>query len=96
MTSRQFLDKLKQFEREHSAYSAKCEALFKEVDSDNSGSLDKDEVLALTEKMGLSEQLADPASALTLSVLIEDIEKGRKKSSWRDLTLDLDTGLIAR
>ena len=41
-------------------------------------------------------KLADPASALTLSVLIEDIEKGRKKSSWRDLTLDLDTGLIAR
>ena len=37
MTSGQFLDKLKQFERERAAYSAQCETLFRGENS-NSGS----------------------------------------------------------
>lgn len=83
MTSRQFLDKIKQFEREHTAYAAKCEVLFKEFDLDNSGKLGRDEVNALAHKMGLSEQLGSP-DGLTLDIMIEDIEKGRRETMFDD------------
>ena len=77
MTCWQFLDKLKQFKKEHQAYSDKCRRLFNEADGDSSEYLEPTEVLELAKKMGLAELLADPSSNLTLEKLIADIESSR-------------------
>ena len=51
--------------------------LFKEVDADGSGYLDRAEVEILAEKMGLRPQLDDPKSTLTVDKLIDDIEQAK-------------------
>ena len=44
MTCSQFLDCLKHFQSQRAAYTTECEVLFKVLDSDNNGILDKAEV----------------------------------------------------
>ena len=73
-----FLDKLKQFESERVADTAKCEALFAKYDDDHSGTLDRAEVALLAGEMGLETQVQDPAF---LTKLIEDIEGARRKQA---------------
>lgn len=74
MTTTGFLDKLKQFEAERIADTSKCEALFRQFDSDCSGSLDREEVKVLAGELGLAEQVQDPNF---LAQLISDIEDAR-------------------
>ena len=73
-----FLDKLKQFESERVADTAKCEALFAKYDDDHSGTLDREEVALLAAEMGLESQVQDPAF---LTKLIDDIESARRQQA---------------
>ena len=81
VTTTHFLDKLKQFESERIAATAKCAELFAKYDSNGSGALDRDEVGLLAGEMGLGEQVQDPAF---LSKLITDIEGMRRKLAERE------------
>ena len=74
VTTSLFLDKLKQFEAERAAATAKCADLFAKYDDDNSGTLERDELALLAADMGLGPQLQDPAF---LAKLISDIENVR-------------------
>lgn len=59
MTCSQFLDCLKHYQSQRAAYTVECETLFKELDGDDSGTLDKDELRLLAQKLGLGEQLKE-------------------------------------
>ena len=59
----EFLDKLKAFGRERGEDRRKCRVLFDEIDDDDSGFLDKDEVGKLAARMGEAPFLSIPFSA---------------------------------
>ena len=77
LSPHQFLDKLREYEKERERDSEKCARLFAQFDADGSGELDPQEVYKLSLEMGLGALLDDDTSELTLDKLIANIESAR-------------------
>ena len=71
----EFLDKLKQFEKDRVADISKCHEIFAEVDDDASGFLDEKEVKQLAKKVGLGDQIK--ADKGFVKNMIQEMEAGK-------------------
>eukprot|EP01052_Picozoa_sp_SAG31_P066742 SAG31_NODE_25532_length_459_cov_1.391667_1_plen_123_part_01 len=71
----EMMDKLKQFQRESFEKAEKCRSMFDELDADQSGFLDPDEIRQLADRMGFDLE-TNPAFVEEMIAEMDNLQSG--------------------